>query len=130
MEGKEAKQHKATKWDSMGYPINAAGTQRKGEMGGSQKGSGRFWKGTVARARKETRWWVKAFTESGGHTAGAADIRPNSMEKRVQEDCLSLTTSHVCKGRRVIKTFPTNTGWNHLAFQNEPGLSADHRSGE
>lgn len=30
----------------------------KGEMAGSWGRRGRFWKGTVARARKETGWWV------------------------------------------------------------------------
>lgn len=37
----------------------------------------------MVRVRKEIRWWVKVFTESGGYIVGVVDIRFNSMEKRV-----------------------------------------------
>jgi len=50
-------------------------------------GSGRFWKGTEARARTETGWWVKACVESGGHIAGAMDVRSTALG----QECLRKT---------------------------------------
>lgn len=79
----------------------------KGEMGGRWGRGGRFWKATVARARRETGWWVTVAWRGEATSLGPGMLDPTAWRSvlgRLQQPHLHPSQ---CKGH-------SDTGFSNL----------------
>lgn len=78
----------------------------KGEMGGRWGRGGKFWKATVARARRETGWWVMVAWRGEATSLGPGMLDPTAWRSIPGRRCILIYIHHSAKDT-VIQAFPT-----------------------